>query len=200
MYLFGWHIPMGMFAEGILHVPVRPVDIHVNEQGPVGTLGQGRVLVPHEVGERGAGDLEQPQPGVAAFVAGHGRGAVDSLHVQRGDGGGLPAGTGEEHLAVAEAAFVLGNLGGRERQFADGQPQVVDLGIGGDEVVTDLLEVAFDGGAVELQRLPDDDVLHRVGRDDHRIVAFGVGRQEVRAEDLHVDFRREEGVVAPEEG
>ena len=58
------------------------------------------------------------------------------------------------------------------------------------------MEESFQGRAGVGEGLPDDEVLHAVGGDEHRVVAVCVGGEKLIAEDLDVDFAGEQIVVA----
>ena len=59
----------------------------------------------------------------------------------------------------------------------------------------ELVEEALQRRPVVLERAPQDHVLHRVGRDDVRVVALGVGGEEALAEHLHADLAGEQPAV-----
>ena len=77
--------------------------------------------------------------------------------------------------------------------------QGVHLRVGRGESGPQKVEQPFQRGSGVGERLADDEVLHAVGGDDHRVVAVGVGRQEIIAEDLDVDFTGEQVVLPPRE-
>ena len=86
-----------------------------------------------------------------------------------------------------------------EAQLATGQAQRGHVVVGLEEPAPELGEEALERRAVVAQAVAQDEVLHRVGRDDGAVVALGVGGQEVVAEHLDVDLDRHQGVLAPGE-
>ena len=63
-------VPGRVRQDGIGRIGVAPADVEPDVQGTVGTLGEGRVLVAGEVGERGARDLDELEIAPAGFVVG----------------------------------------------------------------------------------------------------------------------------------
>ena len=72
----------------------------------------------------------------------------------------------------------------RERELDDSKADSLDVVVRGEEPAAEVLAERLQRVAAELERGDVDEVLHRVGRDDQRVVAGRVGRSEVVAEDV----------------
>ena len=77
----------------------------------------------------------------------------------------------------------------RERELDDSEPDSLDVAVRVEEPAPEVLAERLQRVAAELERGDVDEVLHRVGRDDHRVVAGRVRRREVVAEDVDLDLR-----------
>ena len=117
---------------------------------------------------------------------------------ERGDGA-VAATVAEEIPTGSMTAFAIRNDHRGEWHLAAGQRQRVHLRIGRGKSDAQKMEQPFQGRPGVGEGLADDEVLHAVGGDDHRVVAVGVGGEEFLAEDLDVDLAGEQVVVAPGE-
>ena len=151
------------------------------QQRAVDALGQRRVLVAGEAGERAAGDLQQPQVLAAAAVVADAVG-VELDHRDRV----VAAGLAREQLAAEAVEAVL----------AARHPHRLHHRVGGEEAAPEVQQQALERVAVVGQRLAQDEVLHRVRGHHVGVVALGVGGREVLAEHLDADLAGEHVVVA----
>src|SRR5215218_9784865 len=83
-----------------------------------------------------------------------------------------------------------------ERDLPAGQGERVHLGIGEREPNTEKMEETLQSPPRISNGLPDDEVLHAVGGDEHGVVAVRVGGEKLLAKDLDIDFTGEQVVVA----
>src|SRR4051812_36114006 len=97
------------------------------------------------------------------------------------------------------SAITVRNDDRGERDLPAGQGQRVHLRIGGRKSDSQKMEETFQGSAGEGEGLADDEVLHAIGGNEHRVVTVCVGGEKLVTEDFDVDFAGEEVVVTPSE-
>ena len=93
-----------------------------------------------------------------------------------------------DHAAVVVETLEEDVASARERELDDSEPDSLDVVVRGEEPAPEVLAERFQRAGAELERGDVDEVLHRVGRDDHRVVAGRVRRSEVVAEDVELDL------------
>ncbi len=171
-------------AERVVGIGVAPADIGPDVERAVAPLGQGGVLVAGEVGEGAAGDLDELDVGAAAGVAGDPyRARLVALHVER-RGGRVITVPREEAVGqlVTVPAVDRGHHRRGEGQLPPEHGQALHVRIRLQEARADVVQPALQRGSAAGQRRGMDEVLHRVGRDDQRVVAVDMGGREVTFE------------------
>jgi hypothetical protein len=167
----------------------------MDEQRSVAALGERRELVSSEGAERRSGDLDQPEAGTARPDGSEHHRVRLPIELDRRDLVVVVAPV-EEHVADAEAVRpgalpgpLVGWHDGRlERQLDTGDAETLHLRVRLEEARAEEVQPPLERRAAVLERLPVDEVLHRVGGDDVAVVAFGVRSQERLTEHLHVDL------------
>ena len=182
--LLAGDIALAIAGQRRSRLAVAPEDVEVDVQRAVAPLGQGGVAIPGKAGECAAGELHQLQVPAARLELEQpfaGVGQLDGAVVAR---------------RRAEQPAAVGAVG----QLPVADPQLLHLGIGLQEAPGDEPGKALRGSAAVLESLRVDEVLHRVGRHDLRVVALGVCGPEGVTEDIHGHTAGEQQVVAPAEG
>src|SRR5215207_7972438 len=102
----------------------------------------------------------------------------------------------EDVPTVSMFAIPIRNDYRAERDLPAGQGERVHLRIGERESNSEKMEETLQSRPGIGEGLPDNEVLHAVGSDEHGVVAVGVGGEKLLAKDLDVDFAGEYVVVA----
>ncbi len=134
----------------------------MHEERPVRGLRERRVLVADEPGEGTPRQLDQAQ----ALPAGAGGDDAASVEVELGDG----------VVVVAAAHHVAAHA--LERDLARPDVDALHVVVALEQPPADERDEVLERRALVLEPHPVHEVLHRVRRDDHRVVALGVGRLE----------------------
>src|SRR6266508_3609251 len=147
-------IAHGLARHPLLEVRVTPASVEMDEQRPVVRIRKRRVLVAQETPERVAAELDQ----VEALPPGAMIPDPVASDVQPGDSP-IPL-----QLLVEDAAAPL------EGRLAPLQRHPLDMFVAVEKAPTDEREELLQRGALELERAGVDEVLHRIRRDDLRVV------------------------------
>src|SRR5215207_5801000 len=144
-------------------VGVPPSDIHGDIEWPVAALREGGVIVADKAGERTPGQLHQLDAGDTALVTSN-RDCVSTL-VDRNQRPCAFATMVTEDVATGPVmAICTRNYHRGEGNFSAGHCEGVHLVIDGGEANTQKMEEPLHGCAGVGEGLPDDEVLHAIGR------------------------------------
>src|SRR6266566_3113784 len=103
----------------------------------------------------------------------------------------------EQHITVPKVSLTtLWNLGCRKGKFPSCHPQALHLGIRRQKLMPEMLKKPFECRPLEREALPEDKVLHGVGRYDHGIVPLGIRWKKILPKDLDIDLRSKENVLS----
>src|SRR5207253_7630401 len=158
----------GPITDPVFGPPIAPVNVEVDEQGPVGDVGQRRVGVAGEIFEGAARQLDEAQ--VAAPAA-------------QGAKPGLPDLQFHGAVVVLKRAQQFRTVK-RKGNFPQQEPQPLHLRISCKEAAAQEGSETLVAASRVFQRRRIDEVLHGIGGYHVTVIALGIGGHEVVAEDI----------------
>jgi hypothetical protein len=187
--LLGRDVVRRIVPQEVRDVGVSPIDVESDVERAVAALGESGESVTQEAREGAAGRFHQAHPDAAAAVTRDGDAVVRRRQFE-GGGGKVGVDAVEQNVACGEAACLVRHRCRDEGHLAARQAERAELRIGCEKAATEEVEEAFQRCPFVGERLPEDEVLHRVGRHQSGIVAPRVGGEEVFSEDFHVHLER----------